>query len=76
MPERDDEERCPRGAECPRCGESRIDFLEIDLDADEDGNEIICATCGQRYKIELIAVGEGFRATPVEPGEEGHGGPE
>ena len=55
--------RCPPGCECPTCGESDMDNLTIDLD-DEDC--IDCETCGQRYRIELIGVGQGFRATPVE----------
>ena len=60
------ENRCPPGCECPKCGESNTDHLLIDLD---DDDFIDCETCGQRYKIELIAVGEGFRATPVDPEE-------
>ena len=31
----DDDDRCPPGCECPRCGESNIDHLLIDLDDDD-----------------------------------------
>jgi transcription elongation factor Elf1 len=62
MTECEDENRCPTGCECPTCGEHNMDKLAIDLD-DEDF--IDCETCGQRYRVELIAVGQGFRAEPV-----------
>ena len=65
MTEGHDEKRCPPGCECPTCGEHDIDNLLIDLD-DEDF--IDCQTCGQRYRIELIAVGQGFRAEAVGSG--------
>jgi len=34
------------GAECPKCGENRMDFLSI------DEGEVACATCGNIYEVE------------------------
>jgi rubredoxin len=34
------------GAECPKCGENRMDFLAI------DEGEVTCATCGNVYEVE------------------------
>ena len=58
-----DDQRCPRGCECPRCGEHKMDQLAIDL---EDDDYIDCQSCGQRYRVEVIGIGQGFRAIPVE----------
>ncbi len=31
---------------CPRCGERRMDWLEV-----QEDDSIECATCGQRYEL-------------------------
>jgi hypothetical protein len=59
----EDDQRCPQGCECPRCGEHKMDQLAIDL---EDDDYIDCQSCGQRYRVEVIGIGQGFRAIPVE----------
>ena len=33
------------GAECPRCGENRVDYLK------NDEGDVTCATCGHKYSI-------------------------
>lgn len=40
-----DEAVCYRGAECPTCGENRIDYLAWD----DDGEVITCTNCGTKY---------------------------
>ena len=35
------------GAECPQCGERRMDYLT--WISDEQGEWVVCATCGKEY---------------------------
>lgn len=40
------------GHECPRCGESRVDYLPIDGD-----EHITCSACGTVYALEVVEEG-------------------
>jgi uncharacterized protein (DUF983 family) len=42
-----------KGCGCPKCGEERMDYLEIN-----DDDEVLCATCGNKYSLTEKEEGE------------------